>query len=593
MVGSGQGRMTLAAPGDRAPLRHEELEALYATAGQLTERLEVDAVLATVVRRARELLASDIAYIMLTDRAAGALVLRVSVGHRTKGFVTIVRPVTTGMVAADRRPLSSADFLNDSRLHHHAETDHLLRAEGIRSILAVPLERGPNMLGGLYVANRYVHAFTDHEVNLLSSLGEHASLALENARLYEEAVASAAAAVAAHAEAEARLHRLQRAEEVHRGLTEVLLAGGGVAGVTASLASALGLPIVVTDWRRAVLAQVGADALLDRGGQLARSFLGRPAVRDALQACADDYATASIEPDWMVSPITARREIMGHIWARVRPSAQAAELVRTSLEQAARVVALELLRERAAEEIERRLRRDFVYELLSARPVPAALAARARQAWSGHGLAHRPAVLHVDAPIPAGDVPLERARRLLSTISPPSLVAIYGNHLVLLLPAVDREDVDEQLGRMRALLQREGLRLGAVVGAASTDLMRTRESIQAALRLLELLGPRPLVWAEGLEALTLLFGPGDGERLRAFLASALAPLADRPALLRTLDAYYEAGGNRAAAGRLLRLHVNTVRQRVDRAEEALGWPVDDPVRSASLRLALLVRRAIE
>lgn len=574
-------------------LRHRELESLHAAARELAEHLEVNAVVAAAVRWAHRLLGTDVAYAMLMDSGAGALVLRVSVGHRTKGFASIVRPVTTGMVASDRRPLSSADFLNDSELHHHADTDHRLRAEGIRSILAVPLERGPRMLGGLYVANRYVHSFTADHVRLLSSLAEHTSVALDHARRHEEAVASLSAATAERRDAEARLARLQRAEEVHRGLTEVLLAGGGVEGVAASLGAALGVPVMITDWRRAVLAQVGASELMDRSGNLSRWFAGGAGVRAAMRSRADGPATVDVEPDWIVAPVTAQHDSLGHIWARIRPDAEAAELVRTSLEQAARVVALELLRGRAADEIERRLRRDFVYELLSPRPDPSMLAARARQAWSGHGQPHRPVVLQLDVTSGVPDVPLELARRMLATLGPSSFVARYGHHLVLLLPAADRDEVAEQVGRMRSLLLREGLRAGAVVGALCTDLAQTRLSIQAALRLHELLGPRRLVWAEGLESLTLLFGPAEGDRLRAFVASALAPLEGRPGLLTTLDAYYEAGGNRAAAARRLGVHVNTVRQRIDRTAEVLGWPVDDPVRSASLRLALLVRRAVE
>ena len=56
-----------------------------------------------------------------------------------------------------------------------------------------------------------------------------------------------------------------------------------------------------------------------------------------------------------------------------------------------------------------------------------------------------------------------------------------------------------------------------------------------------------------------------------------------------LHAYYEAGGNKANAARRLSVHVNTLRQRLERAEQILGGSVDDSVRAVPLRLALLVR----
>ena len=78
----------------------------------------------------------------------------------------------------------------------------------------------------------------------------------------------------------------------------------------------------------------------------------------------------------------------------------------------------------------------------------------------------------------------------------------------------------------------------------------------------------------------------------ALCRAALAPLARRESLMDSLHAYYEAGGNKANAARRLSVHVNTLRQRLERTEQLIGGSVDDSVRAVPLRLALLVREVV-
>ena len=172
--------------------RHRaRLTALYETAGQLTAQLDVETVLTTIISRSRELLLADLAYITLLDAPSEAVRMRVSTGHSHASFLDIVLPIGAGvggLVASERRATYSADYLNDSRIMHHAQTDEMVRREGIRSILGVPLKGRIGVLGVLYVANRTTHTFTDDEVSLLTSLGDHAALALDAAEMYEQAV---------------------------------------------------------------------------------------------------------------------------------------------------------------------------------------------------------------------------------------------------------------------------------------------------------------------------------------------------------------------------------------------------------------------
>jgi hypothetical protein len=577
-----------------AKRRHEaELAALYETAGQLTSHLDVEHVLTTIAEKARSLLGADLAYITLLDREAGVVRMRVSAGHRTPGFLEIVLPLGAGvggMVAGSARPAYSADYLNDERLSHHAATDEAVRREGIRSILGVPLRGRGGVLGVLYVANRSVHVFGADEVRLLKSLGDHAALALDNARLYEEAVRAARASAASEAVAAARLEELERAEEVHHGLTDVALAGEGVEGVARGLAAALELGVVVTDWRHAVLVQVGCPELVDPQGWLSAAFRRRLEVRRALADCGRTYATAAAGEGRLVAPIVARREILGYVWARRLGADQPSpSLLATGLEQAARVVALEMLRERAAAETELRLRRDFVHSLLADPPVERAVLLRqARQIWPHFERPHRPVILRMTGE----DARPDHARQLVAEARPDDFASVYGSHVVVMLGETDQAAAAEAVERLHAALARNGLGVAAVVGGLCRELDQDRETLRGALRLQELLGPRPTLWLEGREVLTVLFDPDSRPRLRRFLDQTLAPLAGQPALIATLGAYYEAAGNRALAARRLGIHVNTLRYRLERVEALLGSSIDEPSRAVPLRVALLAREAM-
>src|SRR2546427_5565457 len=134
-----------------------------AAVADLLRASDVSAVLSAAVRSASQLLSTHIAFVMLLDGAAKVLKLEASVGHRTPTFTTIVRPVRAFTVVGTGRPVQSSDFLNDSRLDHDPATDDIIRKEGIRTVLAVPLHARGKMLGALYVGHRQPRHFSAAE----------------------------------------------------------------------------------------------------------------------------------------------------------------------------------------------------------------------------------------------------------------------------------------------------------------------------------------------------------------------------------------------------------------------------------------------
>ena len=66
--------------------REQELSALYETAGDLSSLRDLEAVLQAIVRRARQLLDTDTAYLMLHDEARHLTYMRVTNGIRTSAL---------------------------------------------------------------------------------------------------------------------------------------------------------------------------------------------------------------------------------------------------------------------------------------------------------------------------------------------------------------------------------------------------------------------------------------------------------------------------------------------------------------------------
>jgi DNA-binding PucR family transcriptional regulator len=84
---------------------------------------------------------------------------------------------------------------------------------------------------------------------------------------------------------------------------------------------------------------------------------------------------------------------------------------------------------------------------------------------------------------------------------------------------------------------------------------------------------------------------GEHRDVRGFVTTTLGPVLDYDArrgteLRRTLQAWFDAGGSPARAAEALKVHVNTVAQRLDRIGRLLGADWTTPARVLEVQLAL-------
>ena len=98
--------------------------------------------------------------------------------------------------------------------------------------------------------------------------------------------------------------------------------------------------------------------------------------------------------------------------------------------------------------------------------------------------------------------------------------------------------------------------------------------------------PRPVPARELLPERALM---GDASAIVALHTDVMGPLADAgPTLIETLDAYLDCGGAIEACARKLFVHPNTVRYRLKRVSDVIGWDATGPREALILQTALII-----
>ncbi|MER8104808.1 GAF domain-containing protein [Kitasatospora sp. NPDC094016] len=560
--------------------REAELTALFDTAGDLAASRELDTVLQAIVRRARMLLGTDTAYLTLPDEAAGDTYMRVTDGSVSVLFQTLRLSLghgLGGLVAQTARPYATPDYRTDERFHHTGTIDAGVLDEGLVAIIGVPLLLGGEVIGVLFAADRSPRAFSPDEVALLCTLAAHAAIALDTAKSLADTRAALAELNSANELVRAHSAAVQRAEQAHDRITDLVLRGAEVPDVAAAVAALLGGEIAVLDAEGEPLAGRSAPA-----GELAEAVAasraeGRSVRHGELWVCA----------------VLAGHDTLGTLVLRGRPGLDDAD--RRLFERAGVVTALLLLLRRSVAETENRVRGELLTDLLTAPDRdPAGLTARGRRL--GVDLARPHLVLVAEPAEPAGPPVPDRgrlagaARRYL--FGSRGVSAEHGEAVVLLVPeAGDPEEAARQAAERLTRLAGFPVTVGAGRPAAGPPALAASyaEGLRCvrALRVLGRAGEGASARALGFLGVLL----GDGHDVDGFVGSALGPLLAYDArrgteLVRTLRAYFDCGGSLTRAKDELHVHVNTVVQRLDRVEALLGPDWNHPERSLELQLAL-------
>ncbi|MET8720554.1 helix-turn-helix domain-containing protein [Streptomyces misionensis] len=575
--------------------REAELTALFDTAGDLASLRDLDAVLHSIVRRARMLLGTDTAYLTLSDEEAGDTYMRVTDGSVSELFQNLRLQLGEGLgglVAQTARPYASPDYRTDDRFVHTGSIDAGVLDEGLVAILGVPLllgsGSGGQVIGALFAADRTPRTFAPDEVALLCSLADHAAIAIDTAK----AMADARTALAELAEANTVIREhsaaMQRAAESHDRLTDLVLRGGDVSDVAAAVAGLLKGDVAVHDGSGWPLTAVG-----EHGGAPTRGMPDAGAAEEAaalVAAAESSRATAHAvfrDGRW-VCAVLAGHELLGCLVLYGRPELDDPD--RRLFERSSVVTSLLLLLRRSVAETENRVRGDLVTDLLTAPDRdPAGLVARGRRLGIDLDRPHVLLVARADDPA-RGRLADAAVRYLFGN---GGISAEHEGAVVLLLPC----DGTGPGAAARAAAGQLGQLTGVpvtVAGAGPAAGPRALADAHAeglrclrALRVLGRTGHGASVAELGFLGVLL----GDGHDVDGFVTAVLGPLLEYDArrgtqLVRTLRAYFDRGGSLTRAKEELHVHVNTVVQRLDRVQALLGPDWNSPERALELQLAL-------
>ncbi|MFD5765845.1 helix-turn-helix domain-containing protein [Streptomyces sp. NPDC127049] len=563
---------------DQYRRREAELVALFDTAGDLARLRDLDAVLRAIVRRARTLLGSDVAYLTLNDPVARDTFMRVTEGSVSAAFQQLrlgMGEGLGGLVAQTARPYASTDYHGDRRYRHTGTIDDGVAEEGLRGILGVPLRLGEEVIGVLFAADRTPREFTPDAIALLASLADHAAVAIDSARRLEDTGSALTRLEAASATARAHSEALHQASDAHDRLSKLVLRGAGTDEVAAEIAALLGGGVAVHDTDGSELARVGTGPVTPSPASLAASRTEGRAVRaDGVWTCA----------------VLAGAEPLGSIVLTGRGDLPEAD--RRLFERSALVTAMLLLVRRSVAETEDRVRGELLDDLLAG---PASSAH-----WDGGSLTLRARRLGLDLSRPHAVAVLDCEPALRSRLAAENartarrlggLAGTRHGHTVLLAPCDRPGPLAHGLATDLTRAVGAPVTVGAAGPGTGPDQHAARHA--EALRCLTALHALGRT-GEGADIADLGFIGvllGDRADIGPYVERVLGPVlaydTERGTeLVRTLHAYYDQGSSLSRAKDALHVHVNTVVQRLDRVAQLLGPDWNTPASALEIHLAL-------
>jgi ligand-binding sensor protein/sugar diacid utilization regulator/GAF domain-containing protein len=476
-----------------------------------------------------------------------------------------------------------------------------LAPEGVRvafgdeglSVLAIPMPHPDDP--GRFVAGVGARRTDEPGLRVMATLARYGSVALENAELHARQREAIARLEREHLETAGQYTTLERILTVHDTLALAVLEGRGLASVLRSLGGFMDAEMAVVTVDERVLARWPAD------GALAwRPDPATGAVRTVTERDGDAHLIAA--------PAVLDGDVLA--WITARTAAPPGDVERAAVEYGALLVAVELLRERTALEVESRLRGGLLDDLFGDAAVPDLVRRRALAFGYDLGVASR--VFLVE---PAPDAHGAGARADPDALHAPvadcaarfsaaNLVAVRGGAVVVVVPeapdAAAGADGVRFEDELRASLARRlrGVALNIAVGTPCEAFEDYRDSYLAARRgldLLRLLGRRDEVFSFRVASLEgMLLQSTRPEVVVGFISRYVEPLAhyDRShssELQHTLEAYFDSAGKLEETARRLHIHVSTLRYRLGKAAELLG--VDPRDSSAGLEVQVALRAA--
>ena len=159
--------------------RNIELATIEVVSRHISATLDAEVIASDVLAVAMSAIEAEVGSCLLqATNGDYALVARIdSLGTQPPAVIDVRRGIA-GQVLSTSQPVLVPDVRLDPK------TDEL--TAGMRAQLGVPIVREGQAIGVLWLEHSRANAFTETNVRLVGTLANHAAIALENARLYDE-----------------------------------------------------------------------------------------------------------------------------------------------------------------------------------------------------------------------------------------------------------------------------------------------------------------------------------------------------------------------------------------------------------------------
>ena len=574
--------------------REKGLLAVIESAQDLSSHLDLIGLLRAIVARARNLLGAHVAWFSFYNPEADEMQAQVTDGaifRETTTMTTKRHLGSSSIVFATKMPFTTTDYLSDQRFQHDPKLDAIFRNEGVAALVGVPLLLENEVVGLLFVADRYHRSHTALEVSILSTLATHAAVAIRNAKTFDLTHQALQKGDIARAALEIHARNVQSASEAHQQLTAMLAQGASLSQLCNRLAEQLEGDILVLDEALQIICRGQAHG--NGEADLARfDPYGdrRSAIESAVhESRKTDRSVVAYETEGVVCrvvSITGGSEMIGSILLFTRTDAR--ELSIRIFERSTSVIGivlvsqerLEIHRNRDAAALLRGLLLSHQYEWASTRE-------RAEQ--FGLELAQPLSLLLIESDALKGTYIARRLRTL------PSLSGVVLDEMDECIAIVCKTPAAQDVVQTctRLLAGELGIECRGVLSrptAVAEQLTALYATLRRALFVARRLGAKGILHQHELALYSVLLESQDKSSIDAFLESSLGALLSHDRrkdadLAGTLLCFLDANRNARVVAKRMGIHVNTVRQRLATIETLLGH-LGNPTRALELHMAL-------
>lgn len=170
-------------------LLSRELEIYEEVNKDLASSIDLNSILDTIMKRAKELTKAETWTVFLVDEGTGELVFERTEGKKTKEtqkFRLMMGEGIAGWVAKGGMPVLVPDVSHDKRFSQKIDSAFNLKHK-IKSIMCVPIKSNEKPLGVIEVFNKTTEEpFTREDFNQLIKIIDQSSILIERALLYQK-----------------------------------------------------------------------------------------------------------------------------------------------------------------------------------------------------------------------------------------------------------------------------------------------------------------------------------------------------------------------------------------------------------------------